>query len=91
MKSDVAPKFYPGLSSQIFPARNKGIQCSDFIGPQIPVGLSELDAPAIDVTNEKRIATASVPAMDISPVGNEVSARIGTFLWFTKIGYAALN
>jgi hypothetical protein len=32
---------------------------------QIPVGLSEFDAPAIDVTNEKLIATASVTAMDI--------------------------
>ena len=32
---------------------------------QIPVGLSELDAPAIDVTSEKLIATASVTAMDI--------------------------
>jgi hypothetical protein len=32
---------------------------------QIPVGLSELDAPAIDVTNEKLIAAASVTALDI--------------------------
>ena len=32
---------------------------------QIPVGLSELEAPAIDLTNEKLIATASVTAMDI--------------------------